>query len=133
MGNADTQILQHMHSPLLLEHFRNPRNAGELPPPAVTVEVMNPVCGDILRVSVLVENGRIVAARFKARGCTASIGAGSALTELLRGRSREELQAINAAAVEEAVGGLIPESKHAAALCADAAARVAATAFSFAG
>jgi nitrogen fixation protein NifU and related proteins len=113
-------------SPQLLEHFRNPRNVGELPPPAITVEVSNPVCGDILRLSALIENGRIARTGFKVRGCTASIAAGSALTELIGGRDKAELQRLKAADVDRAVGGLSNESKHAAALCVDAVKALAA-------
>src|ERR1700690_4674883 len=109
-----------MHSAQLLDHFQNPRNVGELPPPAVTVEVNNPICGDILRLSVQFDGERAAAARFLTRGCTASIAAGSALTEWINGKTRAELSAINPAVVEDAVGGLIPESKHAAVLCVDA-------------
>jgi nitrogen fixation protein NifU and related proteins len=109
-----------MHSPRLLDHFQNPRNVGELPPPAVTVEVTNPICGDILRLSVRFDGERANEVRFLTRGCTASIAAGSALTEWITGKTRAELAAVNAAVVEDAVGGLIPESKHAAVLCVDA-------------
>lgn len=107
-------------SPQLIEHFRNPRNVGELAPPAITVEVSNPICGDILRLSAIVKDGRIVESRFKVRGCTASIGAGSALTELIAGRDKAGLKQLGAADVEAAVGGLSNESKHAAMLCVDA-------------
>jgi nitrogen fixation protein NifU and related proteins len=109
-----------MYSERLLDHFRNPRNVGELPAPAVTVEVSNPACGDILRLSVRFELDRAAAAAYKTRGCTASIAAGSALTEWMAGKTREELARIRAADIEEAVGGLSAESKHAAVLCADA-------------
>lgn len=109
-----------MYSEKLLDHFRNPRNAGELPPPAITVNVANPACGDMLRLSAEFAAGRIVRAAYKVRGCTASIACGSALTELITGRTRDELAALSAQAVEDAVGGLIPESKHAAQLCVDA-------------
>jgi nitrogen fixation protein NifU and related proteins len=107
-------------SPELIEHFRNPRNVGELPAPAITVEVSNPICGDILRLSALIEDGRVAKCGFKVRGCTASIAAGSALTELIGGRDRAGLKALAAGDVERAVGGLSNESKHAAALCIDA-------------
>jgi nitrogen fixation NifU-like protein len=109
-----------MYSERLLDHFQNPRNVGEVPPPAVTVEVSNPVCGDILRLSVEFRGGRVVQARYKTRGCTASIAAGSALTEWLAGKTPREVAAISTAAVENAVGGLSSESKHAAVLCVDA-------------
>ncbi len=107
-------------SPQLIEHFKNPRNVGELEPPAITVEVSNPICGDIMRLSALIESGRVAKAGFKVRGCTASIAAGSALTELIGGRGRDELKSLQASEVERAVGGLSNESKHAAVLCVDA-------------
>jgi nitrogen fixation NifU-like protein len=110
-----------MYSDTLLDHFRQPRNPGELEPPARTVEVSNPVCGDILRLSARVENGRVLEVRFKTRGCTASIAAGSALTELLTGRTLPEIARLTAAEVEAALGGLPNESKHAAVLAVDAA------------
>ena len=108
-----------MYNERLLDHFQNPRNVGELPLPAKTVEVMNPICGDILRLSARFENDVVAEARFKTRGCTASIGAGSALTEWMIGKSRQDLARITAAAIEDVVGGLPKESKHAAVLCVD--------------
>jgi nitrogen fixation NifU-like protein len=110
-----------MYSELLLDHFRNPRNAGELDAPAVRVEVANPACGDVLRLSARVEDGRIVEARFKARGCTASIAAGSALAECVVGRSVDELTRLTPLDIEQALDGLPEASKHAAALAVDAA------------
>jgi nitrogen fixation protein NifU and related proteins len=107
-------------SPQLIDHFRNPRNVGGLPAPAITVEVSNPVCGDILRLSVLIEDGKVKEARYKVRGCTASIAAGSALTELIVGKDTAALKSLSRADVESAVGGLSNESKHAALLCEDA-------------
>lgn len=107
-------------SPELIEHFRNPRNVGELPAPAITVEVSNPICGDILRLSARIESGLIVQTGFKVRGCTASIAAGSALTEIICGRNRAGLKSLETADVDSAVGGLANESKHAAVLCLDA-------------
>lgn len=113
-----------MYPPSLLEHFQNPRNVGELAPPAITIEISNPACGDILRLSVLWDGGKIAAAQYKVRGCTASIAAGSALTEWLAGKSRADLPAFRPAVIEEALGGLPPESKHASVLCADAVRRL---------
>jgi nitrogen fixation NifU-like protein len=108
-----------MYSQRLLDHFRNPRNVGELGPSAVAVEVSNPACGDILRLSVRFEGEIAVEARYKTRGCTASIAAGSALTEWIGGKTRDELARIDRAIIEDAIGGLAPESKHAAQLCVD--------------
>lgn len=108
-----------MYSERLLDHFQNPRHVGELDPPAVTVEVSNPACGDILRLSVRFAGETAEEARYKVRGCTASIAAGSALTEWITGKTRAEIAGLRASIVEEAVGGLAAESKHAAVLCVD--------------
>lgn len=123
IGSVGTHeiVIMIMHSERLLEHFQNPRNVGELAPPAVTVEVMNPACGDILRLSARAVDGAVADVRYKVRGCTASIAAGSALTELLVGRKVSALAGLTADEVEAALDGLIPESKHAAVLCRDAA------------
>ncbi len=109
-----------MYSEAFLDHFKNPRNVGELDPPAVTVEISNPACGDILRLSARFENGKVAEVRYKVRGCTASIASGSALSEWMRGKTRADLEALKPETVEAEVGGLIPESKHAAVLCVDA-------------
>jgi nitrogen fixation NifU-like protein len=108
-----------MYSERLLDHFQNPRNVGELGPPAITVEVSNPACGDILRLSVRFEGDVAAEARYQTRGCTASIAAGSAVTDWIVGKTRAELARLASGTVEEAVGGLEPESKHAAVLCVD--------------
>src|ERR1017187_1550555 len=113
-----------MHSERLLEHFRNPRNAGELSSPAVRVDVSNPACGDILRLWARFENERVVAASFQTRGCTASIAASSALTEWMIGKSRDDLKGLTPAIVEDLIDGLEPASKHAAILCVDGVKRL---------
>lgn len=109
-----------MHSERLLEHFKNPRNVGQLPPPAVTIDAANPACGDMLRLSARFENGRVVQVRYQVRGCTASIAAGSALTTWMEGKTPEELRLLVPAVIERELDGLDPASKHAAVLCADA-------------
>jgi len=109
-----------MHAPELLDHFQRPRNVGELPGPAVTVEASNPACGDILRLSVLVREGIVEQVAYKARGCTASIAAGSALTVCMAGRSVAACRQLTAPDIEQALGGLPPESHHAAVLAIDA-------------
>ncbi len=115
-----------MYSATLLQYFREPRCVGTLPPPALQAEVMNPICGDILRLSTLVEDGRIVNAGFQAKGCTASIAAGAALAEWAVGKTLEDLGGVTAKQVEDLLDGLPNESKHAAALAVDAARAVAA-------
>jgi nitrogen fixation NifU-like protein len=110
-----------VYSERLLDHFQNPRNVGELEG-AVVVEMENPACGDVLRLSARVERGCIAEVRYKVRGCTASIACGSALTEILLGMGVGELSGVDAARIASAVGGLSLESRHAAVLCADAVA-----------
>jgi nitrogen fixation NifU-like protein len=109
-----------MFSPTLLDHFQSPRNAGSLPNPAAKIEVTNPVCGDVLQLSFLLENGRLTAVRFLCRGCTASIACASLLTEIIQGRELHELDEITADSLSIALGGLPPASTHAAHLAHDA-------------
>lgn len=109
-----------MHSARFLDHFQNPRNVGQLDPPALQVEVSNPACGDILHLYALPEGGAFSEVRYQVRGCTASIAAGSALTELLVGKTPVEAAAITRDDVEAALDGLRNESKHVTALAVDA-------------
>jgi nitrogen fixation NifU-like protein len=109
-----------MFSETVLDHFKNPRNAGELPAATASVEVSNPVCGDVLRLAVRVEDGRILEARFLCRGCTTSIACASFLTELLQGRTLSEARAITAEVLSGALGGLPPATFHGAQLAVDA-------------
>jgi nitrogen fixation NifU-like protein len=106
----------------LLAHFRNPHNAGDLPDATATVEVTNPVCGDILRLSARLEDGRIAEARFKTKGCTAAIASSSVLTDLLAGKSAVQARSISADEISRELGGLPPATFHAAQLCVDAVA-----------
>jgi len=113
-----------MHSDAVLEHFRNPHNGGELADATATADVTNPVCGDILRLAVRVENGRIAAVRFKAQGCVASMAASSMLTDLLAGKTPAQARSITAQEISDALGGLPPTTFHAAQLAGDALAAV---------
>ena len=115
----DRLTINPMYSDRLLEHFENPRNVGEIEDADVRVEVSNPICGDVLRLSANLSSGRIAEIRYLTRGCTASIAVGSALTELLAGKNAAEAAAITREDVEQAVGGLSNESKHAAVLAVD--------------
>lgn len=109
-----------MYSPQLLDHFRNPRNAGDLPGANATVEMENPVCGDVIRLSVKVDERRISEIRFKAKGCVPAIACGSALTELVLGRTLEEAGRLTREELTRTVGGLPQASSHAAQLALDA-------------
>jgi nitrogen fixation NifU-like protein len=108
-----------MFNQRVLEHFRNPHQAGDLPGATATVEVSNPVCGDVMRLAVRLESGRISEARFRTQGCVAAIAAGSVLTDLLAGKSPIEAAAVSAGEISDALGGLPPASMHAAQLCRD--------------
>lgn len=115
-----------MFSPQLLDHFQHPRNAGELPGATASVEVSNPVCGDVLRLSVKVEQGRVAQARFLCRGCTTAIACASRLTELITGCSISQLGSIRLQELSDALGTLPPETIHGAHLAVDAAKALAA-------
>jgi nitrogen fixation NifU-like protein len=108
-------------SKAVLDHFRNPRNAGELAGATATIESTNPVCGDILKLSARIESGRIAEARFLCRGCTTTIACASLLTEQLRGRTLTEARSITAESLSSSLGGLPPATFHGAQLAADAA------------
>jgi len=111
-----------MFSEAVLDHFRNPRNAGELSGATATVEVSNPVCGDVLKLSARFESGRISEARFLCRGCTTAIACASLLTEQLRGSTLADARTITADSLSSNLGGLPPATFHGAQLAADAAA-----------
>jgi nitrogen fixation NifU-like protein len=108
-----------MYSAQLLDHFQNPRNAGDLPGAHASAELENPACGDVLRFSLKMNSGRITEIRFKAKGCVASIACGSALTELVVGKTVEEARAFSRERLIASVGGLPQASTHAAQLALD--------------
>jgi nitrogen fixation NifU-like protein len=109
-----------VYNELVLDHFRNPRNAGKLANATAEVQVTNPVCADILELAVRVESGAIVEARFLCRGCTTSIACASMLTERLTGCTVAAARAITAETISEALGGLPPATFHGAQLATDA-------------
>ena len=109
-----------MYSPQLLDHFQNPRNAGEVANASATAEIDNPVCGDVLRLTLKITDDRIAEIRFKAKGCVASMACASALTELVAGKTPDQACALRREDVIAAVGGLPPASNHAAQLTLDA-------------
>jgi nitrogen fixation NifU-like protein len=109
-----------IYSPQLLDHFEHPRNVGEVAGADAVAEVENPACGDLLRLSLKLENGRIAQVRFRTRGCVPSIACGSALTELLQGKSVAEARALRREELVAAVGGLENASQHASHLALEA-------------
>jgi nitrogen fixation NifU-like protein len=109
-----------MYSAQVLDHFQNPRNAGELADADATAEIENPACGDVLRLTLKVDAGRIAQVQFKAKGCVAAIACGSALTELVVGKMLNDARNLRREDVSAAVGGLPQASTHAAQLALDA-------------
>ena len=104
------------YSSTFKDHLAHPRNAGELPDATVVEEGTNPVCGDRLRLSLIVKNDRIEAARFLAYGCPPTLVCGSVLTELITGRTTAEAKQLTRAGLLNAIGGLPSRKNHAAAL-----------------
>jgi len=110
-----------MFSSQVLDHFQNPRNAGDLPDATASVEVNNPVCGDVLQLAIKVEQGRITQASFRCRGCTTSIACASQLTVLLSDNFLDRLREISVDELARSLGGLPVETLHGAHLAIDAA------------
>ena len=108
------------YSPQLLDHFEHPRNVGEVEGADAAAEVENPACGDLMRLSLKLAGGRIAQVRFRTRGCVPSIACGSALTEMLEGKSLAEARALRREDLVAAVGGLENASQHASHLALDA-------------
>ena len=104
------------YSSTFKDHISNPRNAGEVPDANATGEESNPVCGDRMRISLRVREGRIEAAGFLAYGCPPTLVCGSILTELITGKTVEEATRLTRKDLLDAVGGLPSRKQHAAAL-----------------
>jgi len=109
-----------LYSDKVMEHFRNPRNVGEIESPDGIGHVGNPVCGDIMELYIRVENGIITDAKFKTFGCGAAVATSSMVTELVRGKSIEDALGISNRAVAEALDGLPPIKMHCSALAEEA-------------
>jgi nitrogen fixation NifU-like protein len=108
------QILS--YSATFKDHLANPRNIGELPDANAVAEETNPVCGDRLRLSLLIRDGRIQMARYLAYGCPPTLVCGSVLTELLMGKRITEVERLTRADLLNAIGGLPSRKHHAPAL-----------------
>jgi nitrogen fixation NifU-like protein len=109
-----------MYSRAVLDHFESPRNAGTLESATAKVSVENPVCGDIIELSVRIEAGRITEARFRTRGCVTAMACSSLLTELILEKTPDDIRRITPEQMSEALGGLPPATFHAAQLARDA-------------
>lgn len=104
-----------------MEHFRNPRNVGEIPDASGIGNVGNPVCGDIMRLYIKVDDKEVITdAKFKTFGCGAAIATSSMVTELVKGKTIPEALKVSNHAVAEALGGLPKIKMHCSVLAEEA-------------
>jgi len=108
-----------MYSEKVMDHFRNPRNMGEIPDADGVGTVGNPVCGDLMNIYIKVNDNRIVDIKFKTFGCGAAIATSSMVTELAKGKTIEEAMKITRANVANSLDGLPPVKMHCSNLAAD--------------
>lgn len=109
-----------MYSEEVMEHFSNPRNVGEIPDADGVGTEGNPLCGDVMKMSIKVEDNRIKDIKFKTFGCGAAIAVSSIVTEMVKGKTLDEAMALTKEKVAEALGGLPPNKVHCSNLGADA-------------
>lgn len=108
------------YSDKVMDHFLNPRNVGEIPDASGVGSVGNPICGDIMKMFIKVENGVITDAKFKTYGCGAAIATSSMVTEMVKGKSVDEALKISNRAVADALGGLPAVKLHCSVLAEEA-------------
>ena len=109
-----------MYSPQVLDHFQHPRNAGEVVNPDSSVQLENPACGDVLKLTLKIVDGRIEELRFLAQGCVPTMACASLLTELIQGRTIAQARQLRREQLVKAIGGLPKASLHASHLAMDA-------------
>jgi nitrogen fixation NifU-like protein len=109
-----------MYTDKVMEHFKNPRNMGEIPDADGVGTVGNPVCGDLMTIYIKVKNNRLEDIKFKTFGCGSAIATSSMITELAKGKTLEEGLKITRANVADSLGGLPPVKMHCSNLAADA-------------
>jgi nitrogen fixation NifU-like protein len=108
-----------MYSGQVLDHFEHPRNTGEVDVPDASAQTENPACGDVLKLTVRVRDGRIEEIRFLAQGCVSAMACASLLTELVHGRTVPEARHLRREELVQAIGGLPQASAHASHLALD--------------
>jgi nitrogen fixation NifU-like protein len=109
-----------MYTEKVMEHFKNPRNVGEIPDADGVGTVGNPVCGDLMTIYIKVKDNRLTDIKFKTFGCGSAIATSSMITELAKGKTLEEAMTITRANVADSLGGLPPVKMHCSNLAADA-------------
>lgn len=109
-----------MYSEQVLDHFQKPRHTGDVADANAVAEIENPACGDVLRLTMKIDAGKIADIGFKAKGCVASIACASALTELVYGKTLAEVRSLDRDTLIAAVGGVPQASTHAPQLALDA-------------
>lgn len=109
-----------MYSEKVMEHFRNPKNVGEIPDADGVGTVGNPVCGDMMSIYIKVKDNHLTDVKFKTFGCGAAVATSSMITELAKGKSLEDAMKITRRDVAESLGGLPPVKMHCSNLAADA-------------
>ena len=113
-------MAQGPYSEKVMDHFMHPRNMGEIEDASGVGEVGNPACGDVMRLYLKIEDGKIVDAKFKTFGCGAAIASSSMTTELIKGKSIDEALKLSNQAVSEALGGLPHAKQHCSVLAEEA-------------
>lgn len=101
-----------MYSEKVVELFMNPKNVGRIEDADGVGTVGNPVCGDVMKIYLKVENGRIVDVKFETFGCAAAIATSSMVTEMVKGKTLEEALKVSNKDVAQALGGLPPHKLH---------------------
>ena len=109
-----------MYSEKVMDHFTNPRNVGEMPDAHGIGVEGNPVCGDVMKIYIKVQDDKIVDAKFQTFGCGAAIAVSSMVTEMVKGMTLDEALKITKASLAEALDGLPPQKMHCSNLGADA-------------
>src|SRR2546421_5623723 len=118
--SAETDVSDMSYSAIFKDHLANPRHGGELSDANAVAEETNPVCGDRLRLSLRIRDGRIEAARFLAYGCPPTLVCGSVLAEMIDGKLIDDSKHLTRRDILDAIGGLPSRKQHAAALAIEA-------------
>ena len=103
--------MENLYREHILDHYGNPRNQGTLESPDVTCEWDNPLCGDVVRIDLNLEDGRVSEVRFSGEGCVISMASASMLTEAIKGKTIAEMEALQDEDIFEMLGVELPPSR----------------------